>query len=92
MQIDMFPEIEPKKKLISFIKPKIKKVAHRRYYLNRTIKAMIQELSEAEGFEIDTTERTIDVPYKSFMDIPIGLRYYVGECIKHQYNVQYKMF
>ena len=88
----MFPEFRPKQKAVSIIKPKIKKVAHRRYYLNRTLKAMLKDLGDVEGFEIDTIERTMTVPYKSFMEIPTGLRYYVGECIKHQYNVQYKMF
>jgi len=61
-----------------------KDVAQRRYYLNRTLKK-IKEV------ELDPITRTIRLPYKSFEQIPIGVRFYIGQCIQLQYNVQYEL-
>lgn len=63
---------------------KYKSVAQRRYYMNKILKA--------EGIEYNAITREIKLKYKSFKDIPEGLRYYIGQCIKLQYNVQYEMF
>lgn len=62
---------------------KLKPIANRRYYMNRKLK----------DFDIDFNIKTgeIKLPYKRFIDIPIGLRFYIGECIKLQYNVQYEI-
>lgn len=44
------------------------------------------------GFHVDTALREIDpYPYKSFQDIPVGVRYYIGLLIKQGFNVQYKI-
>lgn len=47
---------------------------------------------KAEKVALDTKTRTIKLPYKSFEEIPIGLRFYIGQCILMQYNVQYELF
>lgn len=62
---------------------KLKPVANRRYYMNRKLKEY--------GIDFNIKTGEIKVPYKRFMDIPVGLRFYIGECIKHQYNVQYEI-
>lgn len=63
---------------------KLKNVAQRRYYMNRILKA--------EGITFDSKTREIKLPYKTFKDIPVGLRFYIGQCIQLQYNVQYEIF
>lgn len=63
---------------------RFKKVAHRRYYMNRIMKQY--------KVDIDPITRTIKLPYSSFMEIPIGLRFYIGQCIQMQYNIQYELF
>jgi hypothetical protein len=55
----------------------------RRYYLHKKIK---------EYAEIDTVNKTIEVPQTRFSDIPKPLRYYVGQLILAGYNVQLKLF
>ena len=62
---------------------RFKHVANRRYYMNRLLKE--------HNVTIDTKTRTIKLPYKQFSDIPVGLRYYIGQCIQLQYNVQYEL-
>lgn len=63
---------------------RFKKVAHRRYYMNRVLKDL--------QIDIDTKTRTIKLPYSNFVEIPVGLRFYIGQCIQLQYNIQYEMF
>lgn len=62
---------------------RLKSVAQRRYYMNRILKE--------EQVDIDTKTRTITLPYKCFKDIPVGLRFYIGQCIILRYNVQYEI-
>jgi len=61
-----------------------KTVAHRRYYMNRVLKLM--------KVNVNTNTREIKLPYERFDKIPVGLRFYIGQCIKLQYNVQYELF
>lgn len=63
---------------------KNKTVAQRRYYMNRVLKG--------KGININTISMEIKLPYQSFEKIPVGLRFYIGQCIKLQYNVQYELF
>lgn len=62
---------------------KLKPIANRRYYMNRVLK------QHGIDFNIKTGE--IKLPYKRFTDIPVGLRFYIGQCINLQYNVQYEI-
>lgn len=60
-----------------------KKVAARRYYLHKVLK---------KKYNLDGDNRTIEVPHSSFVEIPIGDRYYIGQLIELGYNVQLKLF
>jgi len=63
---------------------RVKTVAQRRYYMNRVLKGM--------KVDVNTNTMEIKLPYQSFDEIPVGLRFYIGQCIKLQYNVQYQLF
>jgi len=57
-------------------------VAKSRYYYHRRL--------DKNLFRIDGALRSIDCDFKSFEDIPVGPRFYVGRLIGLGYNVQYK--
>ncbi|RZJ77325.1 MAG: hypothetical protein EOO20_28960 [Chryseobacterium sp.] len=54
-------------------------LAKKRYYLHRVLK---------DKYLIDPDNWTIEIPYKTFTDIPVGERYHVNELMKIGYNVQ----
>lgn len=56
---------------------------NRRYYLHQVIK---------KSFPVNAISREIDIsPFRSFNEIPVPERYYVGQLIKLGYNVQLKL-
>lgn len=57
---------------------------NRRDYLHRVLKE--------RKFNIDVDLRQVDIPYKSFGEIPVPERYYVGQLIKLGYNIQLRLF
>jgi hypothetical protein len=61
-----------------------RKIATRRYYFQKALKGKYRP--------IEGNKRSLDVPFKSFTDIPVGERYYVGKLIELGFNVQLKLF
>jgi len=61
-----------------------RKVARRRYYLHK-------QLKEFDEFTLFAAERRIKCQYQSFMDIPVGPRWYVSQLIKMGYEIQFKL-
>ncbi|WP_432328886.1 hypothetical protein ACRQ5D_10780 [Mucilaginibacter sp. P25] len=59
-----------------------RKVARRRYYLHKQL---------PDDFTVFAAGRRIKCEYQSFMDIPVGPRWYVSELIKMGYEIQFKL-
>jgi hypothetical protein len=51
----------------------------------------MNRILKKEGIDFNIKTGEIKLPYQKFNDIPIGLRFYIGQCIKLQYNVQYEI-
>ncbi len=62
-----------------------RELARRRYYLHRQIQDLF-------NIEVNGAKRTINIaPYKTFADIPVGYRFYVGQLMKMGYNIQFEI-
>lgn len=61
----------------------ISKFKRQQYYITHTLKK--------SGFIINKMEIITD-QYKSFEEIPVGVRYYVGQLIKRGFMIQFKLF
>lgn len=54
------------------------------YYTARKLKA--------KGYQVDTANRSFDLPFTSINEVPVGDRYYVRQLIRLGFNHQLKMF
>ena len=60
-----------------------REVAKDRYWYHKNL--------PKDKFSIQGSKRIIKTIYKSFMEIPVGERYWVNQLIKLNYNVQYEL-
>lgn len=60
-----------------------REVAKNRYWYHKNL--------PKEQFKVKGSKRLIITTYKTFLDIPVGVRWYVSQLIDMNYNVQYEL-